>query len=60
MIFLVIIVIVIIVSIQWNQEQNSRAHVDWIMRNDPEFRDTPGNKYYRPPGPKGPNDNFFA
>ena len=46
MTFIGIIVFLILVSWAWNQEQRSQRESNWMMKNDPDFRDLPGNKYY--------------
>ncbi len=46
--FLIGLIIIILASRAWNDEHKSIREADRIMREDPDFRDTPGNKYYKP------------
>jgi len=41
------IILVIVVSIAWKREDASRVAADREFRDSPEFRDIPGNKYYK-------------
>lgn len=49
MMYIVIVILIAMYLHDWDKQKSSQIHTDWLMKNDPDFRDMPGNRYYRDP-----------